>query len=552
MEQIIDAFAKLKEINDYYTIDNSEVNWGLENINDEKVCMPVIGKFSSGKSALCNRLLEYTNVLKEDITPETAVPAEILYGETERIIVYFKNEENSNCKEISISEYINNEFLSNEISKIRLYLRNNFLKKIKDVMIVDMPGFESGIELHNIAINDYIDNSQAYFVVFPADDMVLKNSLGNTLKEIYSYEKPIYIIITKCDKEPTEIIDANIVNLKEKIKKFIGEKDCKIARTGRKEEYDEEYDDIDTVRNFLYEIQDKSTQIIANKYIKIFKSISDVTLKFLNELIKNSELSESELVEKEERLNNDIKKLGENVLKINESFNLSIEKCINDIKGDVNTALHSNESSLVSMALNGSDISDKINSVVRSAVTNGVQRRFVPLVEKYIDKISGTANIDVNISAAGIAGAEIADSGKGGAIAAGVLAGLILGPIGGIIVGFLVNLFSKNAADKKREEEKARIRRELNGNIFPNIMNQVGGKLEIEIKKKVAEINDSVGKSIETNENAMRKALEDIKEKRAKETEENNNKIDNAKNNIMEIENLRNILYQENSDTSLY
>jgi len=538
MERIVNAFIELREINKSCEINNSDIDNDIEscirNINNEKVCMPIIGKFSSGKSALCNGLLG-CKILKEDITPETSIPTEIVYGEHDYIWVYEKNENKENFREISIKEYIDKEFLSKETNRIRLHLDNDFLKEISNVMVVDMPGFESGIEIHNIAINNYIDRSQVYIFALPADDLTLRSDIINILLEICNYKKPIYFVITKCDKVSDEIMKYNIEELKKKIKRYISGRDFKIVYTSVVN------GDIEGVKEIFYETQDKSKSIIMNKYIEKFNTLSDITVKFLEEFINNSELNESELIEKEERLISEIKKTSENVLKINEKFNLSIEKCINDIHGDLNMALHSNESNLVTMALNGNDISGKLNSIVRSSVTNSIQRRFMPLVEKYIDKMSGAANIDVNIFAGVTMGVSV-ESGIGGAVAVGVLSGFILGPVLGVILGCLVGFFRKKAAEKKREEQKAKIRSEFNNNIFPNVMSQVKSQVEIEIKKKVMEISDAVEKNIETNESIMRKALEDVRRDKEKETEENEIKIINVKKSINRIGEIKNEL----------
>ena len=372
-----------------------------------------------------------------------------------------------------------------------------------------------------------------------ADDLILRSSMGDILSEICSYDKPIYFVITKCDKISSEIISDNVENLKKNLKKYIGEKSVKIAYTSVRD------NNIDEALKIFKEVQSKSKSIITDKYIRKFNSISDITVKFLNELIKNSELTESELAEKEEKMIEEIKRTNEGVLKLNENFDSNIEKCINDIQNDVRTALNSNESSLVTMALNGSNISEKLNSIVRSAVTESVQRRFVPLVEKYINKTTEITNINVS--------GEISDNSSnsvsadtlnlGDIVSIGLLIGEMLGPIAMLVVsvvGVILSIFVKGENEKKKkEEEKARIKRELNGNVFPNIMSQVGDKVRTEIMKKVSEVKESVNKNIETNRETMQKALNDVKKQREQESEEIKAKIDNAKKNLETIEKMK-------------
>ena len=72
MEKIIKALEELKEINNAYELPTEEIVNLEKDIENAKVCTPIIGKFSSGKSALVNTLLGYNKqkILKEDITPE--------------------------------------------------------------------------------------------------------------------------------------------------------------------------------------------------------------------------------------------------------------------------------------------------------------------------------------------------------------------------------------------------------------------------------------------------------------------------------------------------
>ena len=64
---------------------------------------------------------------------------------------------------------------------------SEFLKQIKSVNIVDLPGFDTSIELHNRAIDQYLPNSLAYLLVVSSDEPVLKESISDFLKELKVY-----------------------------------------------------------------------------------------------------------------------------------------------------------------------------------------------------------------------------------------------------------------------------------------------------------------------------------------------------------------------------
>lgn len=74
MEKIIAALEDLRSINESYDLSVDSIERVKTAMESAKVCVPIIGKFSSGKSALVNTLLGYNKrILKEDILPETAI-----------------------------------------------------------------------------------------------------------------------------------------------------------------------------------------------------------------------------------------------------------------------------------------------------------------------------------------------------------------------------------------------------------------------------------------------------------------------------------------------
>lgn len=93
MDKVMSALDELRDINMAYDLSVERIDALQEEMVTAKVCTPIIGKFSSGKSALVNTLLGYSKkILKEDITPETAIPAEIVYTESEDAVTIIKND----------------------------------------------------------------------------------------------------------------------------------------------------------------------------------------------------------------------------------------------------------------------------------------------------------------------------------------------------------------------------------------------------------------------------------------------------------------------------
>lgn len=377
MENTIKALNELKSINGVYGLSVERIDGIMAEIPDAKVCIPMIGKFSSGKSALVNTLLGYSRkLLKEDITPETAVPTEIVYcSECDFVRLYGNGGE---YKNIEISEYRETEPDATQTTRVKMFLRNSFLGEIPDVMIVDMPGFESGFEIHNKAIDNYLPQSLAYIVTFPADDLIVRASVGDILKELVLNDMPVCIAITKYDKRNDEF-DVSFEKLMESLRKFIGSREVTVCRTSS---FDGNADEI---REFLVQIQEQSQKILSQKFRGNVLSVLEYTKSYLNATLKNSEMGESELDEEEIRLEQQIAGLDSRFTEEKESFRCQISEAIEEIKADVETALTDGEAAFVAIVLNGQNVSSHINTVVRGTVTAGVNKRFVPRVEKYLN-----------------------------------------------------------------------------------------------------------------------------------------------------------------------
>lgn len=534
MDSIIKALNDLYKINAAYSLSNETIEKLLSETESAEVCTPVIGKFSSGKSALLNTLLGYSRkMLKENITPETAVPTEITYSPDEDSVSVIRND--GAYKNISVADFRQLEVDANTIRCTRLNLRNSFLGEIPDVMLVDMPGFESGFEVHNRAIDSYLPLSLAYIIAFPADDMIVRSSVGNILKELCLHEMPICIAITKYDKRNDEF-DETFAVMKESLKRFIGERKVTYCITSSYS------GDADELEEFLRDIQERSQEILANKFRNAVLSSAGATETYLKTILKSSEMSESELDEQEDKLGKQLDSLNSRFAKEKEDFDLQISECVEEIKADVLIALEAEESSFVAMAMNNQSINDRLNMVVRNAVTASVKKRFIPKVEKYLKRVANCINGESigDVQIAFNFNTEEVGKGLVSTAVAAAAAIIVAGPIiGGIIAG-IIAFTNKIKGDKKREEIKGQIRMKLNSEVYPQVLKEVGNGIEIAITKQLKLINTSIKDEIMAQRTALEKAMDDVRKKMSNERERKENLAIDIRADLERIQLLKN------------
>lgn len=536
MKKIIKALNYFKDINTAYKLSNESIENNLKEILNAKVCTPIIGKFSTGKSALVNTVLGYSRkILPEDITPETAVPAEILYDDMEDNIAIISND--GEHRQIDVSEYRNIELDANKTKCVRLKLRNSFLEEIPDVMIVDMPGFESGYEVHNKAIDNYLPQSLAYIVAFPADDMIVRSSVGNILKELCIHDMPICVVITKYDKK-NEDFDITLKKLKENLKRFIGEREVTYCVTTSFT------GDADELKEFLRNIQSKSQDILANKFKDCVLNAANITENYLNTIIKNSGLSESELDEKEESLEKQMKEMNEKFSKEKEDFDAQMSSCVEEVKADVKIAVEAEESTYIAMAMNNQCINDQLNTTIRNAITTSIKKHFIPKVERYLKRVANCLNDDAfsDINFSFNINIEKMSKGITSTAVAFATATLLGGPILGVIVAGITALVNKIKGDKKREEIKDRIRMQLRSELYPKVLSEVGNGVQIALTKQLKIINTHIDEEISAQKDTLEKAMNDIRKQQADEKSRRDNLLIDAEEDLHRIEAIKNDL----------
>ncbi len=501
-----DKFKQLIEIQEKYGIDSEESKKIYEGIDSYHVNTPVVGNFSTGKSSMINAVIGKP-LLGVEITPETAVPTEIYYGDN-KVYEYDKGE----IVERSIEELPLKGLTIQTTDLVKIEFDNEFLKEIKTVNIVDLPGFDTNFELHNRAIDQYLPNSLAYLLVVSSDEPVLKESISEFLKELKVYNMPVYVVITKCSR----LDDDELAECKDLLKKLVGKiverDDVKVACVdsyGRV--------NVDELKDILREIQSQTGRIFVNKYSKALKQSSMLAEVYLMERIDKACLSTSRLEEEEEKIKRKMDDISIEIEKEKQNFDRQAKVCINTIKERIQSDLDGTIPTISAMIENGTDITEKINSVVRRSVRIGINTEFEPKLKKYVEHISEMITIEfpenelIVDNLGNVLKANVVDEVTKTAlpvILAGV--GFVLNPIGAVIGGILgvtFDILHNVKSNKKKEKEIDKATKA----IVAEVSKQTATSIENEITKYIEKINGRIEQDVLKKKSVLEKSLSDIR-----------------------------------------
>ena len=136
----------------------------IEEIETFKAAVPVVGGFNAGKSSMINCFLNRDELLPIAIVPETAIAAEIRYAADEFVQAYGVDGAKTRYE---LSDIKN--IPANTTKYLEVFVKNDEIKKLNDIILVDMPGLDSSIDAHNKAILNYISQGVYYIVAVDAE-----------------------------------------------------------------------------------------------------------------------------------------------------------------------------------------------------------------------------------------------------------------------------------------------------------------------------------------------------------------------------------------------
>ena len=536
------GIAEKYELND----NADKLRTALAEIPDFKVTAPVIGGFSTGKSSLINAVIG-ENLLSTNITPETAVPTEITYGDDTVTLVTSSGAESI----VPLADFDPKQLAADKYSVVRIRSSNVFFAHIPSIKLVDMPGFDSGIDVHNKAIDNYLPASLAYILTVSADEGTLRASIISFLNELKLYDMPVYTVITKANKAAPEAIEQLKAHIAETVRRFLKIDDPKVAVTIAKGKVD-----VDGFNDFLMELQSNSDDIFNSHFAQKLDSACGEIEKYLTECCKNADLTLDDLKLQKEQAERAFMEIGKKFDEEKQRFDDQVERCISVIKSKIASDLNASVSTIEGYILQNQEtaIKEKINSIIRTAYTLGIQTELEPRVKKYITNVENAIQVGVHAGKVEIPEEDLRNDTEikntlinvtqTAAPAIGAAIGTLIAPgLGtaiGLALGTLATLFINLGFNTKQKAQKEQLAKQQAQQIINSAAEEAGNKVAAVIYQYKDKITESLNDEIKKERELREKSLTDCEEKLALETEERERRNAELKSDIDVIRGIRN------------
>ncbi len=185
-----------------------------QEIRAAELIVPVVGAFSAGKSTLINSFLEQ-DLLPVNTTPETALATELRYSHEEYISAVKANEETDRYDIRDIREI---KGKARQYKYVKGFLDRSQLQGVLPLVLVDMPGFDSPLDLHHQAILTYLARGSHYAVLISVEEGTVTQSTLRQLAEFHEFDKGFSVFVSKANLRSASEVETIVQNVEERLK----------------------------------------------------------------------------------------------------------------------------------------------------------------------------------------------------------------------------------------------------------------------------------------------------------------------------------------------
>lgn len=358
--QLFQTIKDLGDISNEYNLNHVSVKLDKieDELNSDKVIIPLIGRFSSGKSSMINALIGQ-DIFKVGIKATSAIKQVIRRGENRA-----KIEKDGAKEEISIEEFREipaNDF-GDKIMSAEILVDSENLPQ--NLILLDLPGLESGYKKHDEVIEEVMSDLHSLIVTVSVDEGSLRKSVLKFLSEFNVFNRKIYLLITMADSSTSE-------KAKE-VKEYCENQLTKIG--------------VQLIGSYLTSANKNNTDIEGFK--KILIDISENSNEFIFakikfDLLNCTEILESGLVNIKENSNSSVSELQSNIKKITDSkyelekelnseiskFKINLRKSVPEIARKMGNYFESNVEELANACMvNEENFKYSYNSILGKAI----------------------------------------------------------------------------------------------------------------------------------------------------------------------------------------
>jgi GTP-binding protein EngB required for normal cell division len=176
----------------------STVSMILDRLEDNSFEIAIFGRVSSGKSSLLNAILE-TNVLPVGVTPITAVPTRLVYGQSPAVYVWFANRTPEQFDISQLPDFVAEQLnRGNEKHVTRIVVQLPSSRLRKGIAFVDTPGLGSLATRGAAETLAYLPRCDLGVVLIDAGSTLTPDDL-QTVQTLYEAGIPAAVLLSKAD-----------------------------------------------------------------------------------------------------------------------------------------------------------------------------------------------------------------------------------------------------------------------------------------------------------------------------------------------------------------
>ncbi|MGM0410441.1 MAG: dynamin family protein [Bacillota bacterium] len=223
MEKIIKDIKKVAK-----NLENNQCikicNHILESRKNDKFHIGIIGEFNRGKTSMINHILEL-DFLPTDFLPATSKITILEYGETEKIILKYKNKKSEilpiNKKNLEkLTE--KNIKDSNDLEVAIVKVPHELLES--GIVFIDTPGVNDLNQMNDMITKDILPYCDSLLFLLDPVTALTKSESDFLKSNLLKYQFPLtFFILGKADRLNLSDLNASVNGAKKRIKKVLNE-----------------------------------------------------------------------------------------------------------------------------------------------------------------------------------------------------------------------------------------------------------------------------------------------------------------------------------------